>query len=134
MVVVKELPPKHIYDRAREQFGVDFEKGVVFSYGDTLYARYSVDPDLFEHESTHGKIQIAFPGGPDAWWERYFTDAQFRFEQELIAYRAQYRFMKTQVKDRNQQNTLLWGYARDLSGKMYGNIVLFSEAIKLIKE
>ena len=130
-------PPEKIYDRARAQFGsdvIDFERGTMFAYGDTIHAKRPIDPDFFVHESTHCKIQLSYEGSSDAWWEKYFTDKSFRFEQELMAYRAQYRFLCTKVKDRNKQNRFLIEYAADLSGGLYGNLVGSTEAGKLIRQ
>lgn len=146
MEVKLEKPPDHIYKRAKEVFGtdvIDFERGTIFAYGKYIHAAKPIDRDFFIHESVHGNAQILYnvgekssnkeSSGPDAWWDRYFTDVKFRYDEEVKAYKAQYRFLKTIVKDRNAQNRYLMTYAEDLSGPMYGNMVGFSEASKLIK-
>ena len=129
-------PPDKIYKRAQEVFGdnIDFMKGTVFTYGDTIHSLYPLAPDFIAHETVHTEQQIPFEGGPDAWWERYFIDKHFRLSEELAGYRAQYRFICIKVKDRNNRDKFLRTYAIDLSSVLYGNMIGGMEAMKLIKQ
>jgi len=126
----RELPPKEIYDRAVELFGIDFEKGTTFTVGDTIYSKEEISPDLLEHEKVHIKQQQS---GWKEWWEKYFTDPEFRTSQELEAYQEQYRWVLKNIKDRNQRARYLMFFSQSLSGKMYGNILSLKDALFFIK-
>lgn len=127
MKIVHTPPPN--YEEVKKHFPTaDFDKGTLFTYGDTCYCK-SITPDLVVHEETHTRQQA----NPEEWWSRYFVDVEFRLEQELEAYRNQWRFIKKNVKDRNQQERYLSSFAKDLSSPLYGSIVTYSEARSLIK-
>ena len=125
-----ELPPKEIYNRAVEMFGADFNRGTTFTVGNTIYCKGNISPDLLEHEKVHIKQQGS---NWKEWWEKYFTNEKFRLDQELDAYKTQYRWIKTNIKDRNLQSKYLMFFSSCLSGKMYGDILSMTDAIKLIK-
>lgn len=132
--VIFSTDPPPVYDEAREKFGVDFSKGIVtFVYGNTIHnAGSHLYPDVFEHELVHVAQQRDFKGGAEAWWRRYFDDKKFRFQEELAAYRRQYRWVLQNVKGSTQQFSYLRNYARSLASKMYGSIVDEVEAMRLI--
>lgn len=129
-----ELPP--IWDRVLAKGLKPNPEYVVFTYGDTIYIPGGKPmPDhLIEHECTHVEQQKEYPGGRDAWWDRYISDGLFRIQQEVEAYASQYRFICAKVKDRNHQNSWLLGLARDLSSPMYGSVVGPNGAYRMIKE
>lgn len=129
-----QRPPAHIYNRCVEQFGVDFNKGTVFTVGETIHTKQPIPKDLMVHELTHVRQQRDFEGGYEEWWNRYLEDPKFRYTQELEAYRAQYGWIKHNVKDRNQAHKLFMLIAQQLSGEMYGKVVTLQEAMKAIKE
>ena len=131
MRIVNELPPKRIYDACVKQFGVSFDDGIVWTYGDAIHTKYPLRPDVCAHEKVHIKQQLAM--GVVKWWDQYLEDPQFRYEQELEAYQAQWKFIKKNVQSRNDQFNFLKHIARDLSGPMYGNMVTFQQAITKIK-
>lgn len=124
------LPPKGIYEKCQEKWGVDFET-TVFTYGNTIHSKQPVSDDLLAHELTHVKQQTETD--KDVWWHKYFEDPAFRFQQELEAYRNQYKWILAHVRDRNAQARGLLHCAKSLSGSMYGNMLTLSEALKLIK-
>lgn len=125
MKVLNEKPP--IWDKAKAAFDFN-EKTTIFTFGDTIYnpAGINVTLDLHAHEQVHELQQAAHKGvvtsGPKNWWKRYLKDPEFRFQQELEAYRAQYAYIRKQIKDRNQLNEYLIHLARELKGPMYGNL------------
>ena len=126
-------PPAHIYNKAVEKWGVDFNKGIVFTYGDVIHSKDPIPQDLMVHELVHVKQHREYPGGPDAWWERYLDDDKFRYEQELQAYKKQYQWAKNNIKDREKLNKHLVHYAKCLSGEMYGKMATFNVAMKSIR-
>ena len=124
----KVRPP--IMDRLEKAFGVKWGGTLVVAYGDTIYHTLPLDPSVIVHENVHLKRQ---DGKPDQWYESYIRDPKFRFGEELLAYRAQYHFLKETTRDRNELARHWFRLAKDLSGKMYGEVVTHQEALKLIK-
>ena len=129
MKLSKEKPP--IYQKCVDKFGIDWEKGIIFTYGDTIHCKYDLTPDKIVHEKTHIKQQEEY--GRDKWWDRYFEDVEFRLSQEIEAYKNEANFIKKNIKDRNSQFKLIHGIAKDLSSSIYGNIITYSEALKLVR-
>jgi hypothetical protein len=130
--IVKELPP--IYDKILAAFPeVRNHPSVIFTYGDTIYnpGGHYINEELLLHEEAHIEQQAAM--GKDAWWDKYLADPQFRTEQELEAYRAQF---KATYKNhaRPTWRRELSRLAKDLSSPIYGNILSYDEAKQLIKE
>lgn len=125
MQVIKgEYPPN--YEDICAVFDIKDDPNIVFTYGDKLYAPGSppIDVHLLRHEETHERQQSAM--GVEAWWDRYLSDANFRYEQELEAYRNQYRSMATLPL--HHRLGYLSHMAKSLAGKMYGEIVNYDEA------
>ena len=104
----------------------------VFMYGEILYnpAGIPLESHIIAHEEVHERQQRTI--GPKAWWDRYLTDSQFRIDQEIEAYREQYRFVKNIIKDRNKVARFLHAIATDLSGPMYGSAISYQDALNKI--
>jgi hypothetical protein len=88
---------------------------------------------LINHEMVHSGQQAHYEGGPDAWWERYLTDAPFRLSQEIEAYHIQYVTYGKQNRDRNAQAKYLYQLASHLSSPMYKVETGHVEAMRKIK-
>lgn len=129
-IIPHQFPPN--IDKITEAFGI-VNPLAVFTYGDTIYNPGGgiIDSYLETHELIHQRQQT---GDPEGWWEAYLADPEFRLDQELEAYGAQYRHYCYNKKDLGKQQEFLIRIANDLSGPMYGNLITFDEAIKLIKE
>lgn len=129
-------PPKELEERLRAAFGesVDWKKNTVFTYGTNIYTRNMLEEPLYRHEVLHVIQQMQMEGGPDAWWDEYIKNPEFRLAQELDAYRVQYRTAKKFIKDRNHLFKYLHDISITLSGQMYGNLLSTQEALKLIKQ
>ena len=126
-----QKPPQWILDEVKEKFGVEWESPVVFTYGDLITtSKGEMREDLLHHEPVHTKQQKEY-GGADKWWREYLDNPKFRFDQELEAYRSQYKWI-LQTQKPSQWYKYLEAYAHDLSSPMYGNLVAKDEAIKLI--
>lgn len=117
------------YDECKSKFGVDINNNVVFTYGDTIHARCSISPDLLVHEQVHMAQQENI--GKDRWWKTYLIDEKFRLDQEVKAYREQYKYVKGNNREFNFR--FLDRIAKDLSGSTYGNIISYKEALKLLQ-
>lgn len=126
--IVVGFPPNIAEIRARLNPGPD----TVFAYGDTIYAPgrpRSLSPDLVIHEETHFAQQRA-AGGPDEWWRRYLADPQFRLEQEIAAYRAQYQAIAN--LPRADRRRTLAHICKTLASGTYGRLVTKERAHQLI--
>ncbi len=125
MKVLKAYPPN--IDQIQKVLNPPF--ATVFTYGDTIYnpnVDRELPPDLVAHEQVHCNQQGK---DPEAWWDKYLKDEKFRFQQELEAYKAQWNIMRHS----RMANWLLHGIVTDLSGDMYGNLVSYTIARRLIK-
>lgn len=121
-----QKPP--VYERCHKQFGVEWDNGLIIAYGDTIHCKnIPVTPQKEVHEQTHFDQQN---GNPEEWWERYFTDKDFRLSQEVEAYKNEITFVKKYCKDRNQVARIVHQLRLDLAN-MY-DCVTFAEASKLI--
>lgn len=129
MKIVFTYPPN--FELLSKTFGIPRETNIVFTYGNTLYIPSGKAPDrpLLRHEETHTKQQSAV-GGPDAWWDRYIKDIEFRLNQELEAYQVQYAAM-FELPHRNRR-AYLNAISQDLGGHMYGNLITPEKARELI--
>lgn len=128
-MIRKAYPPN--YDQIVKRFPqVKLKPSIIFTYAPDIYCPSGnpLDLALEHHEETHIRQQGNDPAG---WWERYLTDNQFRLEQELEAYRAQWK--TAQIYNRDSRKSLLNHIAKDLSGPMYGHVVTKKEALALIK-
>lgn len=126
--VSTEIPP--IYQKCHEIFGVNWDDGLAITYGDTVYAKYPLLPDVEAHEGVHIRQQEKI--GKDIWWEKYLTDLPFRLEQEIEAYQYQATYIKNTISDRNARFKRLRQVAVDLSSSVYGNMITFEDARKLL--
>ncbi len=126
-----EKPP--IWDQANEM--VELVYGTVFTYGDCIYNPDAVEisQDLLVHEQCHMKQQMYNETIAKIWWDKWFHDVQFRIEQEVAAYAAQYRYICSVVKDKNARDKNLRILARMLSGPVYGNVISTIGAMEAIK-
>lgn len=116
-----------------ERFPAALRDGVIFAWGDTIYnpSGAELTPDLIAHERVHSIQQTA--GGPRAWWERYLVDAAFRLEREVPAYQRQYQVFCSQHRNRSVRQRANRVMARDLSGPLYGSLIDFDTAARLIR-
>lgn len=128
MKIINGYPPNHA--EIEERFGPLSDR-VIYTYGDTIYVPGNTDlaEHLIVHEEVHEKQQ---GDAVVSWWERYLSDDEFRLQQEIEAYREQYKYIQMTVRDGNIKIRLLYKLSSDLSGSMYGSIVTFSEARDLI--
>lgn len=96
-----QKPP--VYDRCVRLFGADWEKGTIFTYGTTIHCKYDIPDHLKAHEGVHVRQQLAFKGGAEAWWEKYFEDQLFRMSQEIEAYKEQIEYAKKTMNRDNRR-------------------------------
>ena len=132
MKIKYEFPPN--YEKILMSFDIPTEnnRSIVFTYGDILYVPRvgGIPAHLMAHEVTHSKQQGSNTG---KWNDEYIINDMFRLNQELEAYRNQYKYFCNVSKDRNQRFFLLHKISKDLSGSLYKNIISYNEAKKQIK-
>lgn len=128
MKISKSFPPN--YKQIKEVLNPP--AGTVYTYGETIYAPgipFDLAPDLIVHEETHERQQGDDPHG---WWSVYLQKPEFRLDQELQAYRNQYRYF-AEHNGRTQAFNFLKQIAMDLGGPMYGGIISYMTAMQIIK-
>lgn len=127
MKEVKDYPPN--IEKIRKSLSP--REGYCFTYGDTIYnpSGNKIEPHLMVHESVH---EIQQGTDPEAWWDNYIASIEFRFNQELEAYAAQYRFAKEQLPSKLSAK-FLTAIASDLSSENYGSICTLAVAESKIR-
>ena len=119
--------PQHeflLLDKYKEKFTITDR--TIFAYDGVIYTNSILPSHLVEHESCHFKQQKKY--GLDNWVKSYLEDDKFRLKMEIQAYKVQLR----SVKDRNQRNFIRMKCAEDLSSSLYGNLLNYDEAFKII--
>ena len=90
---------------------------------DTIYADKELPPDIEVHELKHLERQ---GNNSDEWIKKYLADNKFRLDEEILAFKSQLN----SIKDRNERNEVRIKAAESLSGKLYGEIITYAEALK----
>ncbi len=64
---------------------------VLYTYFEGIYTARAISQDIFQHECVHFIRQGSGENENLAkeWWLRYVTDPEFRYQEELMAYREQ---------------------------------------------
>lgn len=99
---------------------------ICYTYGPICFSPRELSRDLVVHESVHVTQQ---GDKPDEWWDRYGDDVDFRYSQELEAYRAQYKYILS-VSSRAIAFDHAKRLARDMSSHMYGSMCTFNQALQ----
>lgn len=119
------------YDRLKAVFGIDWDSGLIITYGGVIHCKNEVQPEFMAHEMVHVKQQEGID--PDEYLERYIADPIFRRESEIEAYQAQAEWIFDNVKDINERWNKIQKIRLKLSS-MYGDIgINYSKACDLIK-
>lgn len=132
MQITVARPPN--FDEVIARFPFADRHGVIFTYGQTIYnpSGVEISPALKCHESVHAQRQGSDEEEIRAWWARYLDEPLFRLEEELLAHRAEYRAFKGWTKDRNAVARKLESIAARLSGPLYGGVMSFAQAKRLL--
>ena len=117
----------------KDTFGVN-EDDVIIAYGDKIFCpAKGMSKDLLAHELTHCQRQGMNERQAERWWDRYLTDIDFRLNEELFAFQAQFDFCKKAYKDRNKLAKIKFMLASELVSSRYGGIIKHSEAMIKLK-
>lgn len=115
--------------------------GTLFAFGNAIYNPSNIEltPADIAHEREHCYRQLNYfgtkplPRPVAAWWEKYLADPKFRFDEEVIAHRAEWAKAKECLKGNRLQDYLSM-MANRLSGLLYGRMVSRDQALALITE
>lgn len=105
-------------------------KPVIFTWGEAIYNPESapITPALMIHEAVHARRQ---GDDPAAWWRRYLVEPAFRLDEEIRAHVAEYGAICA-AGNRHLKRFHLKLIARRLSGPLYGQIIPFAEARRIL--
>jgi hypothetical protein len=108
-------------------------ESAVFAYGSTIHnpSGQEIPPDIIIHEAVHEKQQRLF-GTPELWWQKYLLDLDFRLDQEVEAYSAQYQYLKEYLPNKAMKEVLT-DLAQNLV-KLYSVGLTYQEACTRIRK
>ena len=133
--IVIALPP--VFDRCVAAFGHEAIIGrpIVWSWGNKVFNPLGIEipPEILAHEKVHGERQSSDPVRINAWWDKYLTDAQFRYDEELVAHRAEWHayFRRRPGKDNTE---VLNKIAERLASSLYGGCCTVAQAKDAIQD
>lgn len=115
---VDGVPP--IYDAIVQVLPDAANPGVIFAYGGRVYGR-GIKKVLSRELDAHERVHIERQGSdPDAWWRQYLTDPAFRYIEELVAHRAEYRTYCARHINPVKRAQALRHIAKKLASPLYG--------------
>lgn len=103
----------------------------IFAYGDTIYVStpgIMLTPALIKHERVHLLRQQEM-GGPELWWDKYMDITAFRYYEEVLAHRAEYRELIKSEVEKNIKVARLKNVAKRLISPLYKFEVTLSQAM-----
>lgn len=103
--------------------------GVLFAYGEDIFnpSNAVIPKWLIAHEELHCARQT----NPEAWWQRYLFDREFRYQEELVAHTAEYRSACRAMKGGSMSKAgLLDRTARRLIAPFYGYRISLHQALQ----
>ena len=140
MRIINDWPPNIVSLRAA--FPLEGVQGLVFSYGDRVYAPTSqvIHQSIQAHERVHCDRQMVYPGGVAAWWLDYIADPAFRLAEEIPAHRAEYQWWVARPGSdkpvdgfRSARLYHLTHIARRLASPLYGSMLNLAAAKRAIE-
>lgn len=128
MKILNEYPPN--IEAIRKVF--TFTRRVIFCYGDYIYnpSGVFVDRAMIVHEKVHSDRQKEI--GVRDWWNKYLADPEFRIQEEVLAYGAQYKTFSKYASNKEVSIEYAKKLATALSGDTYGNCISFKDALLFI--
>jgi hypothetical protein len=108
------------------------QPGIIFCYGQKIYnpSKVELTRPILVHEGVHAERQT----DPEAWWGRYLTDPEFRFNEELPAHIAEAKAFGEDNPDRWKRRAYISLVAKKLSSPVYGNVVSFEKARAILRQ
>ncbi len=117
-MIVTGRPPN--FEKLVKVFPAALKAGTIFAYAPNIYVsgQPTLSPALNTHEHVHLSRQQVYEGGPEAWWDRYLIDREFRLEEELLAHCAEYQYL-IEFGSRKDRRKALDTVASRLCGPLY---------------
>lgn len=105
---------------------------VIFAYAPYIYVPNGKPllTSLIAHETIHVKRQKKM--GVELWWDTYLTSPKFRWEEEVLAHRAEYDSLAAMAWSDRARMKALKTVARKLAAPLYGRMVTVTEALQLL--
>lgn len=102
--------------------------GIIFAYGTKIFnpSGTPLPPEIIQHELVHCERQVA--QGVEVWWDQYLIDGDFRYEEELLAHRAEYQTLCARYPERKNRRRALEHVAKKLAAPLYGRMVTVNQA------
>lgn len=138
MQLINEKPK--IFDDIKIYFpqvrwqNADGSGAVIITYYPNVYcADADLEPQKWVHEKVHLEQQKEY--GVEKWWVDYFTDAEFRLEQELEAYQTEVAFIRSRESGFNseEKHNRIEKIIDDITSPMYGRMISRKQAKKLFR-
>ncbi len=126
--IIQGYPPN--YQQIASNFPVT--ENQIYAYYPNIYKTREddIEPSILLHENIHCERQKH--QGVEKWWYNYIMDKDFRLEEELCAFGAQYAFAQTVYRSKQCQK-MLHEMSVNLSSPLYGNIIDKNKAECLIR-
>lgn len=120
-----------IYPQLQEKFKADWDQGVIIAYEGKIHSKEQPEAQKWIHEEQHLLRQAEL--GDKAWWNLYLESSQFRLEEEILAYLAEVKFIKRNIKDRELRFHLIRDIAINFASELYGSIISVDDALKILR-
>ncbi len=130
-VIYNERPPN--FDKILAVFPLAISPDVIFAYGDKIYvpSGNELPPEILAHERVHCERQLMMR--VETWWDQYLADPRFRYEEELMAHKVEYSFLRGLYPGQARKQAILSHVAQKLSARLYGGMVTLNQAKKALK-
>lgn len=152
MKIIRSHPP-NILDIEAAFPGVSKTPTILYTFGDSVFTtgmgeiptwimehervhsqrQYELGRSFFKDPISNGTDEAFYEIGAIYWWNRYLQDNEFRLEEELLAHRVELDIFSRFYPDRNTRRAYLKSIAKRLSSGMYGRMVTFEKAKRMIK-
>lgn len=128
MKIIKGWPPNLM--KIAKVFPGAMSDTVIFAYAPDIYCpgQDNLPPQLVAHEGVHIARQLDM--GVEEWWDRYLVDAEWRYHEELLAHRAEYKMICELNPSRQTRRAALKIVGKRLASAMYGKMVTLDRAMK----
>lgn len=122
--IVVAKPP--VYEQCVRVFGAEVIVGkpIIWSWGEVIYNPLDIDipRELIAHEAVHGERQGPNEGSIRHWWLQYLESAEFRYNEERLAHRAEWHTHRKYGAGKNLAPAFE-GIAARLASPLYGKVI-----------
>lgn len=129
---IKSLPPN--FAEIVKVFPMARGNNTIFAYYPNIHVPSGrpLTHELVMHEGVH--LERQREAGVEKWWQQYLTDPQFRFDEELLAHRAEYRELCRVLPIKAKRDKALKHVARKLASVLYNHMATPKAAKELLEQ